>query len=242
MWFLDDDDDDEDLNLDDLPDDDEEEDDGDEEEDDSDDEEEGADEDDEEEEPKKSRGSERIRKINAARRESERKLLEANQKLDALTAQQNNQRAPQNNAAARAAYLASLPADQRASADLHLSMQEHKQMMAMQQFQMADTADKSAYDAEAINNPVYARYAARVEARLQELRTTQNITAPRKDVLRHILGDVMLKTKGKVTSKKNAKKSVSKNKVDLSSSKKTDMNGGVRRGKTPADRLAGVKF
>lgn len=241
MWFLDDDDDEEELNVDDLPDDDEEEDTDDEESDEEDEDEEESD-DEEDEKPVKSRAQTRIQKLNNARREAERKNLELEQQLAAAKAQTTQQNMPQNNAAARAAYINSLPPEQRAQAEFQISVQEHRQSMALHEFKMADTADKSAFDAKAINNPLYARYAARVEARLQELRTGQNITAPREEVLKHLLGEAMLKVKGKVTSKAKAKKSVDRNSQKPSSSKKTDMNSGSRKGKTAKDRLAGVTF
>jgi hypothetical protein len=164
------------------------------------------------------------------------------QELDSLRAQNNTRVAPQNDPAARQAWLNSLPADQRAGAELRLSMHEHQQAMAVQQFNMVDAADKARYDAIAISNPVYGKYAAKVEQKLAELRREQNITAPREEVLKHLVGEMVLKIKGKATSKKDAKASVSKNKVKPSSSKKADLNGGDRRGKTARDRLEGVKF
>lgn len=244
MYFLDDDEDEE-LNVDDLPEDDDEEDveDTDDEEE-NEDEEESDDEDEDEEEipAKKSRAQDRIRRLSAARREKERENLELRQKLDAITAQQNAQTSQQHNQAGKAAYLASLPPEQRVQAELQISLQEHQQFMNVQKFQMADTADKSAFDAKAINNPLYARYAAKVELKLADLRKNQNITAPREEVLKHLLGEAMLKVKGKVTSKKDAKKSVTKNSVKPTSGKKNDVNGGTRKGKTARDRLEGVRF
>ena len=191
---------------------------------------------------KSSRGNERIRKLANARREAERENIELKRQLDAARAQTNTQVAPQNNLAARQAWLNSLPAEQRSQAEFRIAMADHAQQMQLQQFKIADTSDKAQFDARAVNSPVHARYAARVEQKLQELRTQQGITAPREDVLKHIVGEAVLKMKNKGTSKKDAKASVVKNKVKPNATKKNDISGGVRAGKTVRDRLEGVKF
>lgn len=188
------------------------------------------------------RENDRIRRLSEARREKERENIELKKQIDQLRGAQTQPTSPQNNLAARQAWLNSLPAADRSQAELRIAMQDHAQMMQVQQFNMADSADKAQYDAKAILNPTYARYATRVEQKLASLRTEQGITAPREEVLKHIIGEAVLKVKGKATSKKDAKASINKNKVKPGASKKSDLNGGSRRGKTARDRLEGVKF
>lgn len=197
--------------------------------------------DDSENEPaRRTRSSERIRKLNARRRESEARTIALQQELDRLRAQSNASQ-HQNDAQARAAYLASLPADQRVQAELQMSMQAHQRSMQIHQFQMADTADKAAFDAKAINDPLYRKYGPAVEKKLKELRDNQGITAPREEVLKHILGEAMLKRKGTPVSKKTAKQTV-KNQQTKNGSNKSNLNGGKRNGSTARERLEGVTF
>lgn len=240
------DDDDEELDLDDVEledsdgeeDEDQEEDEEDTEEDDS--------EDEDEEEPdvksKSKRENDRLRRTIEKRKETERENIQLRQDLDKLRNTQNQQVSPQNDEAAYQAWLNTLPADQKVQAQINRSLQQHNQQMQVHRFQMADQADKAAFDAMSITNPIYKKYAAKVEQKLASLRNEQNITAPREEVLKHIIGETVLKIKGKATTKKDAKASISKNKIKPGSAKKTDLNGGARKGKSPRDRLQGVKF
>lgn len=246
MLFFDDDEEEElDLADTELDDEDPDDDDGESDDDEDEPEDDGESEDDEDEPQVKAKGkreNDRIRRLTEARREKERENIELKKQLDQARAGQTQPTNPQNNLAARQAWLNSLPAADRSQAELRIAMQDHAQMMQVQQFNMADSADKAQYDAKAISNSTYARYAARVEQKLASLRNEQGITAPREEVLKHIIGEAVLKIKGKATSKKDAKASVTKNKVKPGANKKNDLNGGSRQGKTARDRLEGVKF
>lgn len=198
---------------------------------------------DEEEEAPRGRANERIRRLTRQRKEEEAEKLKLKNELDQLRAQQAAREAQShgNDAAARAQYLANLPADQRVQAELQMTLHQHRKLMQQQQFSIADTADKSAFDAKAITNPLYAKFADRVELKLQQLRSEQNITAPREEVLKHLIGEIMLKKKGTPVSKKDAKASKQKQTVTTGKNK-SNMSGSVRKGSTPKSRLEGVKF
>lgn len=70
-------------------------------------------------------------------------------------------------------------------------------------FAAHDLADKTAYQTQAISNPVYKKYAARVEEQLAKARSTGN-NPPREAVLKFILGEDMLAGNFKSAAKKAA--------------------------------------
>lgn len=192
--------------------------------------------------PKSSRAQERIRKLAKARRESEAKNLELQQELDRLRSTNNQPKQQQNDPQAIQAWLNSLKPEERPLAQLQLQMQQHQQAMQVTQFNMQDTADKSAFDAKAVNNPIYRKYATKVEQKLQELRSQQGLNAPREEVLKHMVGELVLNSKKKAVTKDKADKSVKKHTVKPTGKGKSDINTGSRKGKTPRERLEGVTF
>lgn len=70
-------------------------------------------------------------------------------------------------------------------------------------FHAQDLADKTSYQTQAISNPVYKKYAARVEEQLAKARSNGS-NPPREAVLKFILGEDMLAANFKSTTKKAA--------------------------------------
>lgn len=198
-------------------------------------------EDDGEEQPRRSRAQTRFQKIIKARKEAEAENIALKRKLDELAAQQTRSSTQQNDPQAIQAWLNSLPPAERKQAELQIELANHRGQMATIRFEMQDSADKSAYEARAASNPVYRKYAAQVEAKLMDLRKNQNLNAPREEILKHIIGELVLKNKGKPVSSKKAKKSIDKHTVKVTNGRSDIKNTG-RVGKTPRERLEGVKF
>lgn len=200
---------------------------------------------DDEDEPapkKSSRAQDRIRALNAQRRETERQNIELRQRLEAIQAQtlQQNTQADQQ---AQQAFYNSLTPQDKLRYDLNTGLRAQQAEMQRMQFNMQDQTDKAAYDSKALVNPTYAKYAAEVERALSNLRAQNRLNAPREEILKHILGEKLLANKAKGITKKDAKKSVNKNTVKSSGAgKKSDISGGNRKGKTPRERLEGVRF
>lgn len=209
------------------------------------DEEESDDDDGEEEDepaPKSSRSQDRIRALAKQRRDLEAQNLAQKQELDKLRAQTNQPRQNgENDPQAIQAWLNTLKPEERQIAELRIQMKHHSQSMQIAQFNMQDNSDRNAYDARAANNPVYRKYAAQVEQKLLELRNNQGLNAPREEILKHIIGERVLRIKGKPVTKGKAGKSVDKHTVK-SNAKKSDVGTGSRKGKTPKERLEGVRF
>lgn len=204
-----------------------------------------ADEDEEDEdgeiERKPTRGSRQFGELRKARREAEAAKLalqQENERLKAEAIQRNNYQAQQT----QQQFLESLDPQERPLAELRIAQNQHAQQMQQVQFQMADTADRTAFEAKALANPLYAKFGAEVQKRLDDLRNNQRINVPREEILKHIVGELVLKSKGKAVSKETAKKNLKAQKTPVGS-KRSDSNGSARKsGKTPAERLAGVKF
>lgn len=196
----------------------------------------------EEEEQQLSRGQKRFRKLVAARKNVEAENIKLRQELDRTRAQQTQVNNPANDPRAVQAWLNSLPPEQRTQAELRIQLNQHTQQLALVQFNVQDSADRSAYDAKAVTNAVYRKYASEVETKLQELRRDQNLNASREDILMYIIGGMVLKNnKSKPTTKKKAEKSIKKNTVSPSNGR-SNIQPKNRQGSTPRERLEGVKF
>ena len=93
------------------------------------------------------------------------------------------------------ARIALLPPDERMEARAERSERIQGQRIAMMQMQNADLADKMAYDAKAISDGRYQRYAAQVETKRVEL-LNQGQSVPREAILKFLLGEKILSGQG----------------------------------------------
>jgi hypothetical protein len=205
--------------------------------------------DEEEDEEPKTRGSNRIRTLSdRARKEATERLRvqQENEQLrqQLLTNQQTSQQL--NTQQQRQQFLNSLEPDQRILAELQFAAEDNKYAMATMQFNLQDSADRSAFLAESASNPLVAKYANVVEQRLSELRQKQGIWAPRKEILKNVVGELVLNNKLKSVSKGSAKQNIKKQKVKSSSARSdtrtpdrgSSRNEAVKR----LDRLSSAKF
>ncbi len=193
----------------------------------------------EDEEEPQSRSSKRFQSLANARRDAEAKTLRLEQELFQIRQQSMNGAGAQQ----RAEYLASLNESDRQIYLLQEQINQHNYKLQMAEFNAQDKSDQFAYEAEARVNPLYEKYAPQVEARLAELRTKNNLNAPRRDILAYIIGERVLKSKTKPVNKSSAKKRVQaqKTKPANNSSNVTTSKSKDPRAERIA-RLEGYKF
>ena len=110
------------------------------------------------------------------------------------------------------------------------------------QFQMQETADQAYFRGLVVSDPVAAKYASKVEAKLAEIRSKgQNVN--REALLDLLVGqDIRAKRAGAATKQKQgAEKRIERQKASPTNSK-GDTQGEKRGGKSLEDRLANVTF
>lgn len=157
-----------------------------------------------------------------------------------------NARATQESEAQERARLAEMLPEERYEYLRQKDKREFEARFGQMQFQTAEIADKAAFDAKAEINPTYRRYAAKVEAKLQELRRTgQNVS--REALLKFVIGEDALKNGSRVGSKqRKAANGRLARETTRARNGRSDTGGNARgtarRGSTPADRLKDVVF
>lgn len=105
------------------------------------------------------------------------------------------------------ARLAEMAPEDRAAYLLNKSHRSLEQKIELMKFENADQADKMAFAAKAAVDPVYAKYASKVEERVLQLYRTGQVL-PREVVLTYLVGEAVMANKGKskeqaATAKKN---------------------------------------
>jgi hypothetical protein len=202
-------------------------------------------EEDEEELPASPKGANRFQKLSNRARDAEARAEAAQRQLEDFRAQQLvNSRG--NQAAQREEYLASLSSDERRLFLIEEGIQQQQHQIAIQEFKYKDEADKAEYNAKAVKNPIFAKYADKVEAALHDIRTNMRMNAPRERILYNIIGELVVKQKMKPVSKKAANTRMQKNKAKPSGSGRSDVQGTKRGAKTDREarmeRLENAKF
>lgn len=102
-----------------------------------------------------------------------------------------------------AAMLESLEPEERARVMQDQRMQDLQRQLNATQWQMQETADRTAFMARAASDPVVKRYADRVEAQLANMRRQGN-TAPRENVLKYLIGEDVLSKSSKAGATQRA--------------------------------------
>ena len=75
--------------------------------------------------------------------------------------------------------------------DLREAKDGFTQQITQMQWQNAETADRTAFQAKCASNPLYAKYAPKVEGKLAELRT-RGINSEREVLLKYLIGEAAL--------------------------------------------------
>ena len=103
-------------------------------------------------------------------------------------AQARQASAPQETPSQRAERLSMMDPDQRVDYLLREQQNQNDQRYARLEFNMADSADRTAFEGLCARNPTAAKLKTEVEDRLAELRRN-GTTAPRETVLKYVIGD-----------------------------------------------------
>ena len=149
---------------------------------------------------KPSRATRAVQEAKRVAREAADKASRLEQELAALRAERAK---PQAEAPeAENARLALMTAEERMEYRLEKAERENKRQMGLMQFQMADAADKAAFEAKGAYEPRFRKYASDVEAMLaQERRAGRDF--PRETILRFVLGGKVLDAKKDVARQKD---------------------------------------
>lgn len=156
------------------------------------------------EEPRQQPGrrDRRIEALTTSLAEERRQREELNRRLDAVLngnqARQSQGESPEQ----RAQRLALLTPEERIREELNEAKTGFAQQLVRMEFTSRDGADRAAFQAKATVDPYYKDWEPKVEAKLQELRS-QNMNAPREEVLKWLLGDAVLAKRNGPTAKRD---------------------------------------
>jgi hypothetical protein len=151
----------------------------------------------------KGRAAERIRRQQAELNASREREAAAVAELQRIQ-QANAAFAQQQQEARNRQYLDSLDPYERQRVEMDMRLNAVQQQVQMQQAAIQEQNDRIMFQANAANNPIYTKYAARVEQHLAMLRA-QGQTAPRENVLKYLVGEDMVQKAPKaIQSQRNA--------------------------------------
>lgn len=154
----------------------------------------------------RTRGQRQHAELRRRAQAAERALAEKDaraRELEAQLAQARQPVAPVESAAVREARLAAMDPIERTEFLINELRADNARDRQMQQFQAADTSDRTAYDTLAQINPVYRKYKDEVEHRLRLLRNAgQNV--PRETVLKFLIGEKVVSARA--SNKPNPKR------------------------------------
>lgn len=135
--------------------------------------------------------------------------------------------------------LALLDPTERAIYQSNKRANELEYRLNVMQIQIQQSADKSAFEAKASADPLYAKYGSEVEKLYQE-GLKRGVTAPREELLNLVLGRELRKD---ISAKHLSKKEAAGKRIDSVTSRpakaKSDVSGS-RKGQTEEDRLRGM--
>jgi hypothetical protein len=138
-----------------------------------------------------SRRDNRIQALRNEVRERDARLAETNRRIDELIARQAQPATQRETAEQRAARFAIMTPQEQIAETLRESEARFEQRMQGFQVQTAETADRTAFQAKAAVDPLYAKWAPKVEGKLAELRT-KGTNVEREVLLKFMIGEAAL--------------------------------------------------
>ncbi len=144
------------------------------------------------EEPQRpSRRETRIQSLVESNRQKDTDLADVRRRLDELTRTVQQPRPAQESPEMRAQRRALMTPQEVMQEDLREAKDGFTQQITQMQWQNAETADRTAFQAKCASNPLYAKYAPKVEGKLAELRT-RGINSEREVLLKYLIGEAAL--------------------------------------------------
>jgi hypothetical protein len=138
-----------------------------------------------------SRGENRIQTLRNELKERDARLAEMNRRIDTLVSTQAPARPMGETPEQRAQRFALMTPQEQIAETLRESEQRHAALLNAMQMQMLDTADRTAFQSKAAVDPLYGRWAPKVEGKLAELRAKgQNVD--REVLLKFMIGEAAL--------------------------------------------------
>lgn len=138
-----------------------------------------------------SRRDNRIHSLTERIRERDTELSDVRRRLDELTRTVQQPRQQGESPEQRAQRRALLTPQEQMQEDLREAQTGFSQQIQGMQMQQAEFADRTAFQAQCAVNPLYAKYAPKVEGKLAELRT-QGSNVSREAILRWMIGDAAI--------------------------------------------------
>lgn len=137
-----------------------------------------------------SRAQERIRRQQEELQRERQRAESAERERQQLMQQLESQRQAQQQAQQQQ-YLETLDPSERQAYLLQQQLEQVRREMQQQQFAQADMTDKIAFQNRALQSPMVAKYADRVEETLSNMRA-KGQTAPRESILKYLIGEEVL--------------------------------------------------
>lgn len=188
------------------------------------------------------RGQNRFQRLANEARTAREEAADLRRRLDTFEAQQRQRQAPAENPADEAARLALMSPEERINYRLDQAERRNQQATAQMQFQLQENADRSGFAALCASDPLAARLASKVEAKLSEIRAQgQNVS--REALLDFLIGQEVRQkqTKAGAQQRRTAQQQVTRQQVRPGASR-GDAAAPRRGGQSLEDRLANVTF
>ena len=179
------------------------------------------------------------RRITAQQEELRRRdqqIADLNKRLDAMLTETRQPRSPQESPEQRETRLALLDPVERMRVEMQESQQVSQRQMAQMAFTFQDSSDKATFDAKGLVDPLFAKWAPKVESELAALRAKgQNVS--REQMLKYLIGEAALAGRKTATGqqKKAAAGRMARNRTSPSNSR-SDAQG-ERRGGSDSNAL-----
>lgn len=148
-----------------------------------------------------SRRDTRIQSLVESNRQKDTELSDVRRRLDELTRTVTQPRPAQETPEMRAQRRALMTPQEVMQEELSEAKAGFTQQVQGLQVQQQEFADRTAFQAQCASNPLYAKYAPKVEGKLAELRA-QGTNAPRDAILRWLIGDAALTRMGSKEGKR----------------------------------------
>jgi len=184
----------------------------------------------------------RVRTLNEELRREREERIALQRRFDEFATRQQQPREQRESDDQRNARRALMSETERLAEDLRDSERRTQQVLQQTTFTVQDQADKSIFEAKAVHDPLYKRWAPKVEAERARL-AQQGANVSREAILRYMIGDAALQSRG---SKANStQRAIGRRRVERQQVRPNDTRNDATQsrrggGRSLEDRLANV--
>lgn len=183
-----------------------------------------------------------IKRLSRQAQESQARADRLEREVSELRAQRQREQQPQESPEQEAARLALMDPDARSEYRLNKAVSMMQRENAATQFRLQDQTDKASFAAACAANPLYKRYAGKVETKLAEIRAKgQNVD--RDALVKYLIGEDIATRGPKAlkTQREAGERNVQRQKVRPGSGR-SDQGRGERQAKNKYAHLEDVTF